>query len=321
LLIQVTLLISVAVLLVVLAAYMFFASVQESPKAELKRRLRRMARSDSRGGMSEELRTEILKETPPLDQFLSKFPYLRNLDKLMDQAGVKITAAKFLMLTAIASLVAFLLSLVLYKMILVSLVVFGVIFVAPFLYLEYLKGRRVERFTELFPEALTMIARSLRAGHSFTSAIQLVGQEIADPVGTIFKNAYDQQQLGLRATDALANMNERLESLDLRFFTTAVGINTEVGGNLAEILDKLAETIRERQRIRRQVRVYTAQGRMSGYILACLPIIAFILFRFMLPGYEDELLNSTKGKIVLAVAATMQLIGFFVIRKIVNIRI
>jgi tight adherence protein B len=148
-----------------------------------------------------------------------------------------------------------------------------------------------------------------------------VGQEISEPVGGLFKTAYDQQFLGLRLIDALANMNERIDSLDLRFFTTAVGINTEVGGNLAEILDKLAETIRERVKVRRQVRVYTAQARMSGYILAFLPVIAFILFRFMLPGYEDELLNSTKGIYVLISAAVMQVIGFLVIRKIINIRI
>ena len=193
--------------------------------------------------------------------------------------------------------------------------------VIPFVYLEVMKRRRIDKFTEHFPDALTMIARSLRAGHSFTSAIQLVGQELSDPVGELFKTAYDQQILGLRVTDALDNLNERIESLDLRFFTTAVGVNTEIGGNLAEVLDNLAQTIRERLRIRRQIRVYTAQGRMSGYVLAALPIVAFIMFNILIPGYEEVLLKEKLGRYVFILAGSMQLIGFLFIRKIINIRI
>ncbi len=320
-LIQVVLITFASVVLFIFAGYYWFVSVRESPKAEMKRRLRQMAKSGRPGDMPEDLRTEILKETPPFDKFLSRIPVLKNLEKKLDQAGLKMTTARFMSIGSLAAAVAFLLCLVLTKSILAALAVLAVFLILPFVYLEFMKRKRVEKFTELFPEALTMIARSLRAGHSFTSAIQLVGQEIAEPVGGLFKTAYDQQLLGMRMTDALSNLNERIDSLDLRFFTTAVSINTEVGGNLAEILDKLAETIRERQRIRRQVRVYTAQGRMSGYILACLPVIAFILFRFMLPGYEEDMLNSTKGVIAMVAAAVLQVVGFFVIRKIINIRI
>jgi tight adherence protein B len=321
LLIQVVLITFAAAFLLVLTGYLWYVAIKESPKAELKRRLRQLAKNGRPGGMPEELRSEILKETPPFDKFLSRIPFLKDLEKKLDQAGLKITTARFLSVVAMVAGVLFLLCLVLTKQILAALAVFAVFLILPFLYIEYKKRKRVERFTEQFPEALTMIARSLRAGHSFSSAVQLVGQEIVDPVGGLFKTAYDQQLLGLRMNDALLNMNERIDSLDLRFFTTAVGINTEVGGNLAEILDKLAETIRERQRIRRQVRVYTAQGRMSGYILAFLPVIAFMIFRFMLPGYETDMLNSSKGQIVMVIAVILQVIGFFVIRRIINIRI
>ena len=133
--------------------------------------------------------------------------------------------------------------------------------------------------------------------------------------------AYDQQQLGLRITDGLANLNERVESLDLRFFTTVVGINSEVGGNLSEVLEKLSVTIRERLRIRRQVRVYTAQGRMSGYILGALPVVAFVLFNILNPTYESVLIKEPMGIYVLVIAACMQLIGLLVIRNIIKIKI
>jgi tight adherence protein B len=320
LIIKIVLFLIASVFFVVLAVYLGATLMAESPKAELRRRLRRMAK-ERPGGMPEDLRSEIVKEIPPLDRALSKIIYFRNLDKQLDQAGLQMPVAKFVMIVSVMALSIFIISWIIIKIFLVSLALLVFVLIIPSFILSYLKNKRIVAFTEIFPEALTMIARSLRAGHSLSSAVQLVGLEISEPVGGLFKAANDQQFLGLRLTDALANMNERIDSLDLRFFTTAVGINTEVGGNMAEILDQLADTIRERVKIRRQVRVYTAQARMSGYILACLPLIAFILFKVMLPGYEEELLNTTKGIYVLIVAAVMQVVGFLVIRKIINIRI
>jgi len=203
-----------------------------------------------------------------------------------------------------------------------GLIVAACVLVAPFIYLNVMKGKRSEKFTEQLPDALTMISRSLRAGHSITSAIELVGQEMAAPLGELFKTAFDQQNLGLRVADTIANMTERINSIDLRFFVTVITINTEVGGNLAEILDRLAETIRQRLTIRRQVRVYTAQGRMSGYLLAALPIVAFVMMHFvMIPGYEDPLIKEQQGRYILMAAVVSQFIGFLIIRKIINIRI
>jgi tight adherence protein B len=319
----------IAVFLVIAAVALGAASIKDSPKAELKRRLRRMARNERDGGLSDDLRAEIIKETPPFERFLSRVILLRNLDKKLDHAGLKISVAKFLLIIVAAVLIGFIGGLylaLLWEMSAIWIVLLVILFTVaitslPFLYLAILTSKRVEKFTELFPDALTMIARSLRAGHSFTSAIELVGTEVSEPVGSLFKTAYDQQLLGLRINEALNNMNERIESLDLRFFTTAVAINSEVGGNLAEILDKLAMTIRERLKIRRQVKVYTAQARMSGYILAALPIITFFLINILHPGYENTLLKEDQGKIMLIVAAVLQVVGFFVIRKIINIKI
>lgn len=310
-----------AVFSILAAVFLGTAEYRQSPKFDLKRRLRRMAKERKAESMSEGLRSEILKEVSPFDKFLAHIPYLNNLDKRLDHAGLKISTSRFL-LTVIAIVVfGFLFCFLITKMFWFSLLFVLLLIAAPPIYLEILKQKRIETFTEQFPEALTMIARSLRAGHSFTSAIQLIGQEIADPVGELFKTAYDQQQLGLRITDTLDNMNERMDSLDLRFFTTAIGINIEVGGNLAEILDNLSHTIRERLRIRRQIRVYTAQGRMSGYVLAALPLVTFIIFQFLLPNYERVMLTDDKGKYILMLAVFMQVIGFLFIRKIINIRI
>jgi tight adherence protein B len=310
-----------AVFSILAAVFLGTAEYRQSPKFDLKRRLRRMAKERKAESMSEGLRSEILKEVSPFDKFLAHIPYLNNLDKRLDHAGLKISSSRFLLIVIAIVVFGFLFCFLITKMFWFSLLFVLLLIAAPPIYLEILKQKRIETFTELFPEALTMIARSLRAGHSFTSAIQLIGQEIADPVGELFKTAYDQQQLGLRITDTLDNMNERMDSLDLRFFTTAIGINIEVGGNLAEILDNLSHTIRERLRIRRQIRVYTAQGRLSGYVLAALPLITFVIFQFLLPSYERVMLTEDMGRYALMLAVFMQVIGFLVIRKIINIRI
>lgn len=317
------LLIFIAVFLVVLAIYLNIAAAKDSPKAELKRRLRQVALTGGRdtGSMTTDLRSEIVRETPQFVRALSKVPLLRGLEGRIDRSGLAISVQSFLLVTLGLGIGGFAICFLLTKNLVVSLLVAAGLCAIPFFFMEAKKRQRENKFTELFPDALTMIARSLRSGHSFASSIDLVGKEVPDPVGSLFKMAYDQQMLGLRINDTLNNLNNRIDSLDLRFFTIAVAINSEVGGNFAEILDKLADTIRERIKIKRQLRVHTAQGRMSGYILAVLPIIVFFMMNIMIPGYQNKLLNDDTGRMVLIGAAIMQVIGFFVIRKIINIRI
>ena len=311
----------IAVFLVLSSAYLGFSKARQSPAAELKRRLRLMERDTKWHNLSEDLRTEIVKETPPFERIIAHIPVLRNTEKWLDQAGQKYTSAQFLLLTLALSLSGFAVAFILRRNYLLSSIVALVLLAVPFVYLYVLKQRRIDKFTEQLPDVLTMVARSLRAGHAFSSALELVGEEMHEPAGGLFKTAYEQQKLGLPITDTLINMTERIESVDLRFFVIVISINTEVGGNLAETLDKLAETIRERLKIRRQVKVYTAQGRLSGYLLAALPIVAFLFMTFMMPGYEDALTKEKPGQYLLMLAVVMQFIGYLVIRKIINIRI
>ena len=303
-----------------IAVYLGVMERKASPKAELKRRLQRMARSGAKE-MSEDLRNEITRETRPADQLLARLPFTRDLDKKLDHAGLKVAVSHFVAVTFAICVVCGAIVVLRTKSVLLGIPAAAGVPLFAMAFLHYRTGQRREKFTELFPDALTMVSRSLRAGHSFTTAIQLVGQEVPSPVGELFKTAYDQQLLGLRLTDSLTNINERIDSLDLRFFTTVIGINTEVGGNLSEVLDKLAVTIRERLRIKRQVQVYTAQGRMSGYVLGALPIVTFIAFNLLNGEYESALINEPKGIYILAFAASMQLMGLLVIRNIIRIKI
>jgi tight adherence protein B len=311
----------IASFLLISALYLGFSAAKESPKAELKRRLRLMERDKGLKPLPDDLRLEIVKETPPFERFIAHIPLVGNTERMLDQAGLKITSQRFIVLCVILTLTGFIVAYLVRGNLLLALVVAAVILLLPAPYLSTLKKRRCDRFTEQLPDILTMIARSLRAGHALSSALELVGTETAEPAGGLFKTAYEQQKLGLPVVDTLTNITERIDSLDLRFFVMVIAINSEVGGNLAETFDKLAETIRERLKIRRQVKVYTAQGRMSGYLLAVLPIAAFIVLGLMIPGYEDVLIKERSGQYLLILAVFMQLAGFLVIRKIINIRI
>lgn len=312
--------ISLAAFCVVVSLYLGVVERQDSPKAELKRRLQRMARLGGKD-LPDELRAEITRESSPADLFFARLPLTRDLDRDLDRAGLKLTVSAFVAWVAGTALVLALLLALRTASAWGALLGGVAVPLVARVYLNVRIARRTDRFTEQFPEVLTMIARSLRAGHSFPTAVQLVGQEFPPPIGELFKTAYDQQLLGLRITDGLVNLNERIESLDLRFFTTVICINAETGGNLSEVLDKLSATIRERLRIRRQVKVYTAQGRMSGYVLGALPVVAFVVFNVLNPDYESALIKEPFGLCVLAVAALLQVVGVLVIRNIIRIRI
>lgn len=310
----------IAVALAVLAIYMGYTTLKESPFFAVRKRLRELAVS-SEEALPSDIKVEIIKEMLPIDRFLFKYKIFRNLNRLIDQAGLKIDIKLFLLITILSAAVGFFIGFALQRGIIIPiifLILFGYI---PFLYLRIKRSKRIDAFTEQLPQSLEMIARSLRAGHSLSSAIQVVGTESPEPTATLFKNAYEEQTLGLTLTEALARMLERMPSMDLRLFVTSVSIHREVGGNLAELLEKLANTIRERLRIKRQIRVYTAQGRLSGYILAVLPIFMAFMIYLIAPDYIAELINVKTGRYAIGLALTAQIIGFIVIRRLINIRI
>lgn len=191
----------------------------------------------------------------------------------------------------------------------------------PYLRLRHQRSRRVAEFEESFPEAIDLMTRAIRAGHPLTSAMRTVGEEMRGPVAEEFRQSAEEQRFGLGFEDAVMSLVDRVDLVDVRIFATAVLTQKEVGGNLAEILDNLAETIRERFNIRRQVRVYTAQGRLSSWILGALPVSVGTFFYFIEPEYVSLLWQETLGLFMLVTAIAMQIVGFIWIRRIVDIEI
>jgi tight adherence protein B len=191
----------------------------------------------------------------------------------------------------------------------------------PFIILMRKRTVRIRRFEEQFPEALDLLSRAIKAGHAFQTAMGMVADEGAEPMGPEFRKAFEEQNYGLPLKDALNNMAIRMPLIDVRFFATAVLIQRETGGNLSEILDNLAYVVRERFKILRQVRVYTAHGRMTGYVLLALPAFLAVALVFINPEHMHVLFTERAGKMMVAATVIMQTVGYLWIRKIVTIEV
>jgi tight adherence protein B len=198
---------------------------------------------------------------------------------------------------------------------------FAIGFALPFMFLKFKRTKRLRAFEEQFPEALDLIARALKAGHAFATGLKMAADELDEPVGPEFRKTFDEQNFGLPLKDALENLTLRIPILDVRFFSTAVLIQRETGGNLSEILENLAHVVRERFKILRQVRVYTAHGRLTGYVLLALPAVLSIALMFINPDHMNMLFREHMGQILLMVAIVMQIIGYIWIKQVVKIEV
>ena len=267
------------------------------------------------------LRDEQLSEIPALDTLLRRSARVTDIQKMLAQAGMSLRAGNFLGFSALAGVAATILAYTLSKRIEVAWVGLLVGFVLPYAYVSYRRNKRFEKFEELFPEAIDTLARAVRAGHAFTTALEMITDEVAEPVASEFRQLYEEQKFGMPVRDALINLTERMPLVDLKFFVTAVMLQRETGGNLAEILDNLSYVIRERFKIQRQVRVYTAQGRLTMALLMGMPPIIVTIMLVLNPGFIRPLFSDPIGHTLLVAGITLQTIGYFVIRKIIRIQV
>jgi tight adherence protein B len=258
---------------------------------------------------------------PALDRLVSETPRGSALGEWINQSGVKTSvSAVFLAALASAAVTGFFLMMVV--RIPWALPIGAVIgFALPFMVLNFKRSRRLRKFEEEFPEALDLIARALKAGHAFVTGLKMVADEMHEPIGPEFRKTFDEQNFGLPLKDALENLTRRIPLLDVRFFATAVLIQRETGGNLSEILENLGHVVRERFKILRQVRVHTAHGRMTGYVLLALPAFLGVALSFINPDHMNLLFKERMGHMLLMAALVMQTIGYFWIRRVVKIEV
>src|ERR1700756_506775 len=267
------------------------------------------------------LRDEQLSEIPALDTFLRRSTRVSDLQKMLAQADISLRVTNFLGISALTGVAATIVAYVLTKRVEVAWIALLVGFVLPYSYASIRRNKRFEKFEELFPEAIDTLARAVRAGHAFTTALEMITAEVSEPVAGEFRQLYEEQKFGMPVRDALMNLTERVPLVDVKFFVTAVMLQRETGGNLAEILDNLSYVIRERFKIQRQVRVYTAQGRLTMALLMGMPPIIVTAMLLLNPTFIRPLFADPIGHTLLVGGITLQTIGYFVIRKIIRIQV
>jgi len=315
------LLVFVSVLVLLLGGYFLIAPALAG-KGEVRKRLSLLRiRSLLDEDIPDFLKSELLSDVPVINRILSGFGLAVRIDKWLRQADLSIKVGTFVLLSLTFFGVGVLIGILLDWHTVLSVAVGAVLFSLPSLVVDYRRRRRLKRFISQFPDTLEMFSRSLRAGYAFTGAVQLVAQEMPDPVGPEFQKIFDEQNLGIPLRQALVGLTERIETLDVKFFVTAVLIQRDTGGNLAEIMDKISYVIRERFRVQGQLRIFTAQARMSGIILTVMPpLVAFIIF-LLNPEYMKPLWYDKLGNYMVGMAVFLQITGALVIRKILRIKI
>ncbi len=306
-----------------LISLLIFLSIQKqrSDAQLIKKRLGEFSKEDKHEQADSPfiVRDDNLSRIPLFNLILERLNLSRKLTQLIQQADVNIKVGELILLMGVFGGVGTLLPLRLGKPSL-ALLLGAVASLLPLLYLQHQRTKRLKSFIREFPDAIDMMTSALRAGHAFTRAMQLVAEEAPDPVGIEFRRTFEEYNLGVQLREVLINLTERLDSLDLKLFVTAVLLQKETGGNLTEILEKIGYTIRERFKLMGQMRIYTAQGRMSAWILGTLPIAFVLIISTMSPGYLKPLFTNTNGHMLLGLSITLQVVGFIAIRKIVAIK-
>lgn len=305
------------------ALYFFVSRDTDQYRRRIDERLKQLVQE--RGGASRAemqlLKEELLSTVPSIHRALIRFEIFNRWQAVLRQADLKISVYRFVILSLIAGfavgLLAFFFSGSLVAMFLTAMVVM----VAPFLYVLNKRRRRFYKFLEQLPDALELMVRSLQAGHSFSSALQMVATEMPEPIAREFGKAYEEQNLGLNIKAALENLVERVPIMDLKLCVTAVLIQREIGGNLSEVLRNISHTIRERFRIQGEIRVKSAQARLSGYIVSALPFFLFFWINLVNAAYMKSLYDHPWGAYILGAGVVMQIVGWLIIRKIVDIKI
>lgn len=288
---------------------------------KLDRRLREVTlTADSVAGPKKSLITEQkVGPLPALDKALGGAN--SSLAKLIEQSGVATTPSAIMLACVLSGLVMAVALFIVVRRPIFMPIAFIAGMTIPIIFLKHKRNARLKKFEEQFPDALDLMSRALRAGHAFQTSMGMVAEELPAPVGIEFKKAFEQQNFGLPLREVLDELAQRVTLLDVKFFVTAVTIQRETGGNLAEILDNLAHVVRERFKILRQVRVHTAHGRFTGYVLLSLPAALGIALTFINPDHMKLLFNEKMGQTMILVAIIMQTIGYVWIRKIIKIEV
>jgi len=263
----------------------------------------------------------VLSDVPFFNAFLTRIPGIFKLDDIVRQAKVPYPLGVFLLLTAVAGVTGFVVGYYFLQDRLFAALIALFSGAAPFFILQFKREARLNKFRKQFPESLDLIERALRAGHAFSSGMRMAAEEFEDPLGPEFKETLEEINFGVGTADALRHLAHRIDCPDLNFFVVAVILHQEIGGNLAEIVESISSLIRERFKFQDRVKALTAEGKLSAVTLILIPIFILIYLRFSSPDYINLLFTREVGRLMLGGASVMLVIGVFVMKRIINIRV
>jgi len=310
-------------LLVTFAAYFLMTIKSSGERKELEERLTStlLHSVHTQDKELQVLRKELLSEIPHLNRLLLRLHLATWLRQFIEQADLNVTVMRLWMFSALTGIFTTLIASAFTGVMLIAVTAGMAAASLPFFHVWWRRKKRLDAFLANLPDALELLSRSLHAGHAFTESLQMVATEMPEPIASEFLKTYEEQNLGLSFKLALKNLTARVPLLDLRLCVTAILIQRETGGNLAEILEKVSHTIRERFRIIEDLKTLTTSSRMSAWVLCGLPLFIAVMVNIMNPDYMEVLWRDPRGQRLVYLAVAMQIIGMLIIRKIMRIKI
>jgi len=318
-----TLIISFFAILLLSFGVMVFASKPSQGQVILERRILDLRSNRADSSSNREQISQLLKIEPAsnfgwLERLLHKYQISQLIANRIVQADSKTTVARLVLSTIGFAIVGYMVSSMFVPILAVQLVAACALGYIPFAVVSFKRSRRIAAFNNGLPDAIDMMARGLRAGHSMVAAINIVAEQSVEPVASEFGEVFKQQNFGLPLRDALTQMLDHVPSQDLRVLVTGILVQKDTGGNLAEILDRTVAVIRDRLRIQGEIKTHTAQGRMTGYILCSLPVVMLIVINLVNPGYSQILLDTPMGHTLIYIGLALLTTGAVIIRQIIN---
>jgi tight adherence protein B len=315
-------LVFLAVVLLIEGMYLTWNSAKGPEAERVARRLRMMSAGGHAGGANNTMiKKRLLSETPLLQRLLLQVPRVSQIDRLLEQSGVSWTVSDLIALSLLSPLLAGGLGLFLGLPLPLALGAMALSTALPLLLVLRAKSLRLAKVDHQLPDALDLIGRALRAGHAFPTAMKMVSDEMNAPIADEFRIAFDEVNFGISMNDALMNLATRVPSTDLRYFVIAVLIQRETGGNLAELLDNISKIVRERIKLLGQIRVLSAEGKMSAWVLGLLPFGAALMIQLTNPSFLSVLYTDPAGRKMVGGALCMMVVGVIAMRKIIRIRV
>lgn len=298
-----------------------FRMIRENKNERLRARIKSLSKSLKWNDQQGIRRNRLLSHSPTLNRFLSHLPLIKKLDLIVQQANVAQPVGFFVLLSLLLGFVTLYFSNITLKNMILSTAVAGFSSAIPWVYLIRKRKKRIEKFISQLPEGVQLISRAMRAGHAFSTGMQLAAAEFEDPLGSEFEYTIDQINFGVPTAEALKTLARRMDCEEAKFFAVSVILQRETGGNLAEILDTLANLIRERFKLKGKIRTLSAEGRISAAGLICMPILVTIALYFLNREYILFLLQDPVGRIMSLIALIMMTIGILFIRRMINFEI